>query len=136
VTLSLTLFVPILPSPVSLAIWSFFMRVVTSTGSDVTCFSTLLHVANSVSDVESLLFQMDPTIVDEEAVACFISSPLSPVFFILMLLSVGNEPVQVEVNELVSEIESEQQAMESHLAVVNCERGGLLELGLITAFVC
>jgi len=56
VTLSLTLFVPILPSPVSLAIWLFFIGVVTPTGSDVTCFSTLLHVADSVSDVESLLF--------------------------------------------------------------------------------
>ena len=67
---------------------------------------------------------MEPTLVDKEAVVCFISSLLSPIFSVLMLLSVGNEPVQVEVNEFVSEIESEQWAMESHLAVVNCERGG------------
>jgi len=95
-----------------------------------------LHVADSVSDVESLLFPMDPTLVDEEGASCFISSLLSPVFSVLMLFAVGNEPVQVEVNELVSEIVSEQRPMESHLAVVNCERGALLELGLIIAFVC
>ena len=136
VTHSLTLFVPILPQPVPLTIWSFFVGVVTSTGSDVTCFSRLLSVADSVSDVESRLFPMDPTIVDEQAVACFISSLLSPVSLVLMLCSVGNEPVQVVVNELVSEIESEQWAMESHLAVVNCERGALLQLGLFIAFVC
>ena len=93
-------------------------------------------MADSVSDVESRLFPMDPTTVDKQAVACFISSPLSPISLVLMLCSVGNEPVQEVVNELVSEVESEQTAMESHLAVVNCERGALLDMGLFIAFVC